>query len=70
LNEVVRLAGKTEELARLNVALAGETRDLLQEVKEDIREIKDDVKEIKDELREVGQEAPKKKAQDDPSPPG
>jgi two-component system OmpR family response regulator len=52
LDQVMRLAGKTEELARLNVVLASETKELLEEVKEDIQEVKEEVKEIKNELRQ------------------
>jgi CheY-like chemotaxis protein len=51
LIEINKLATRTEELARLNVALAGQTKELLQEVKEDIQELKEDVKEIKEDLR-------------------
>jgi two-component system OmpR family response regulator len=68
LNEVVRLAGRTEELARLNVAIASETRDLIQEVKEDIREIKDEVKEIKEELRGTTDDPPRKHGRDNTPP--
>ena len=56
LEQVMRLAGKTEELARLNVALASDTKELLQEVKEDIQEVKEEVREIKKELREIREE--------------
>jgi response regulator RpfG family c-di-GMP phosphodiesterase len=47
LNEVVRLAGRAEEMTRQNVALASETKELLKEVKEDIEEVKEEVKELK-----------------------
>jgi CheY-like chemotaxis protein len=53
LNEVIRLASRTEELTRQNVSLASETKELLREVKQDIREVKQEVKELKEELREV-----------------
>jgi CheY-like chemotaxis protein len=53
LNEVIRLATRTEELARQNVALATQTKELLQDVKEDIREVKAELREVKEELREV-----------------
>lgn len=53
LNEIMRLALKTEDLARQNIALASETKELLKEVKDDLREVKEEVKEIKEELREV-----------------
>jgi CheY-like chemotaxis protein len=53
INEVYKLASRTEDLAKQNVALASETKELLKEVKEDIREVKEEVKELKQELREV-----------------
>lgn len=49
LNELVRLAGKAEELTRQNVALASETKELLKEVKEDMKEVKKDIREIKED---------------------
>jgi CheY-like chemotaxis protein len=51
MDQVVRLASRTEELVRQNVALATETRDLLQEVKEDMREVKEELREVKEQLR-------------------
>ena len=56
IQEVIRLAGKTEELARQNVALATETKELLKEVKEDITEFKEELKEVKQEVRELKEE--------------
>jgi two-component system OmpR family response regulator len=53
LNEIMRLATRTEDLARQNILLAGQTQELLKEVKEDISEVKEEVKEIKKELREA-----------------
>jgi CheY-like chemotaxis protein len=67
IEQLVHLAGQTEQLARQNVALAertekiaersealaGETKELLREVKEELKEVKEDVREIKDELKEV-----------------
>jgi CheY-like chemotaxis protein len=53
LNELIQLAGKTEELARQNVVLAGETKELLQEVKADIQDVKQEVQELKQDLQEV-----------------
>jgi len=63
LDDIMRLASRTEHLARQNVALASETKELLQEVKQDIREVKAEVKDLKAELREV------KEARSD-EPPG
>ncbi len=57
LNEVVRLATKTRQLADHNVSLATETKELLKEVKEDIKEVKQEVKELKEEIRELKDEA-------------
>jgi CheY-like chemotaxis protein len=56
IQEVIRLTGKTEELARQNVALATETKELLKEVKEDITEVKEELKEFKEEVRELKEE--------------
>ena len=56
LNELVRLAGKTEEMTRQNVALASETKELLKEVKEDMQEVKEEVKElkiVKEDIKEI-----------------
>ena len=60
LNELVQIAGKTEEMARENLALTSETRELIKgveaeikEVKEDVKEIKHDVEELKEEVREI-----------------
>jgi CheY-like chemotaxis protein len=59
LNQLVSLAGKTEEMTRQNLALTNEMKELIkvvksdmEEVKEEIIEIKDDVNELKEELRE------------------
>jgi two-component system, OmpR family, response regulator len=49
----VAAAERTEQLAQKNVELAGETRELLQEVKEELKEVKKDVQEIKEDVREV-----------------
>jgi CheY-like chemotaxis protein len=59
LNEVLRLAGRTEELARQSVALAGQTNELLEGVKEDVREVREDLKELKqitEHVQEVTEE--------------
>jgi len=56
LNQIVALAGRTEELARQSVTLAGETKELIQEVQKDIREVKEEVKELKEGIREVLEE--------------
>jgi CheY-like chemotaxis protein len=53
LDEVYRLANRTQDLAKQNMALASETKELLKEVKQDIRGVKEEVKELKEELREV-----------------
>jgi len=53
LNEAIRLASKTEELARQNVALTSETKELLQEVKQDIQEVKEQVREVKEEVKDL-----------------
>jgi CheY-like chemotaxis protein len=61
MEEVMRLASRTEELARQNVALATETRELLQGVKEDIRDVKQELHEVKQQLmgaRESGGQGP------------
>ncbi len=63
IQEVIRLAGKTEELAKQNVALATETKELLKEVKEDITEVKEELKEVKEEVRELKEEL--REAKDD-----
>ena len=55
MNEVMRLASRTEELSRQNVELATETRELLQEVKEDMKEVKEELREVKEQLREARQ---------------
>jgi two-component system OmpR family response regulator len=75
LDELVRIAGKAEEMTRQNVALASETRELVKEVKEemtevqeDIREIKEDVKELKKEVREVKEERAKEHPRDGDGP--
>jgi len=49
----VAAAQRTEELVQKNVALAGQTKELLQEVKDGLKEVKQDVQEIKEEIREV-----------------
>ena len=49
----VAAAQRTEELTQKNVALAGQTKELLQEVKQGLKEVKQDVQEIRDEIREV-----------------
>jgi two-component system, OmpR family, response regulator len=56
LNTVVRLAGKTQEMARQNVALANETKELIKEVKDDMKEVKEDIKEIKENVKELKEE--------------
>jgi DNA-binding response OmpR family regulator len=56
LNELVRLAGKAGEMTRQNVALVGETKELLKEVKDDIEEVKEEVKElktVKEDIKEI-----------------
>jgi CheY-like chemotaxis protein len=76
LNELIQLAGKTEEMARQNVALTSETKELIKEVKDDmnevkqeIREIKADVKELKEEVQEL-REARTDEHPSDRTPPG
>ena len=56
LNELVQIAGKTEEMARENLALTSETRELIKGVEADIKEVKEDVKEIKHDVEELKQE--------------
>lgn len=59
MDEVLRLAGRTEALARQNVALAGETRELLKGVREDVREVRRDLtglKQINEQVRAVTDE--------------
>jgi CheY-like chemotaxis protein len=56
LDEVVRIANRTEDLARQNVALATETKELLKGVKADLRDVKNEVRELREELREVKEE--------------
>ena len=56
LEEVIRLTSKTEEISRQNLSLAGETNQLLKDVKVDMKEIKEELKEIstlKEDLEEV-----------------
>lgn len=55
IQDILRIASKTEELAQQNVQLASQTRELLQEVKQDIQEVKEELREVKEELREVQQ---------------
>jgi CheY-like chemotaxis protein len=56
LSEVVQLVGKTEEMARRNVAQASETTELIKEVKDDMKEVKQDIKEIKEDVKELKEE--------------
>jgi CheY-like chemotaxis protein len=56
MEQVLRLATQTEELARRNVALAGETRDILHDVKEQIGEVQNKLEDVTQEVRELKQE--------------
>lgn len=56
MEQVLRLASKTEELARRNVALAGETREILYGVKEQIDKVQDKLEDVTQEVRELKQE--------------
>jgi DNA-binding response OmpR family regulator len=53
LQEAIKLAERTEALARQNVEVARETKQLLTDVKAEIKEVKEELREVKDELREV-----------------
>jgi len=56
MEKVLRLASQTEELARRNVALAGETRDILHGVKEKIDQVQGKLEDVTQEMRELKQE--------------
>ncbi len=56
LDELVRLAGKAEEMTRQNVALASETKELIKEVKDDVKGVKEEIREIKEDVRELKEE--------------
>jgi response regulator RpfG family c-di-GMP phosphodiesterase len=70
LNELVQLAGKTQEMIRQNVAQASETTELIKEVKADIKEVKEDMKEIKEDVKELKEEVREVKETRTEEPPG
>jgi two-component system, OmpR family, response regulator len=70
LNELVRLAGKAEEMNRQNVAVASETKELLKEVKEDMKEVKEDIREIKEDVKELKEEVREVKEARESEQPG
>jgi hypothetical protein len=43
-------------MARQNVAVATETKELIREVKDDMKEVKEDIKEIKEDVKELKEE--------------
>jgi CheY-like chemotaxis protein len=53
MNEIMRLATRTQELAQQNVALASEAKELLQDVKQDIQDVREELREVKEQLREA-----------------
>lgn len=55
----VAVAERTEELAQKNAALAGQTKELLEEVKTELKEVKAEVQEIREDIREVKENAEK-----------
>jgi DNA-binding response OmpR family regulator len=47
---------RTEKLAQQQLAVVGETRDMVKEVKKEMKEVKEELKEVKEEVREVKQD--------------
>jgi two-component system, OmpR family, response regulator len=56
LDQVMRLATRTQALAERNAELARETKDLIGEAKEDLKGVREEIREVRDEIREVKEE--------------